>query len=96
MLTPKQRKYLEKEAHEMTPTAFIGKNGMTATVVHAVIENIDKNELIKIKIQKDAPVEKREVAAELAEAAGAEVVRLIGGTIILFKPLKENSRFPLP
>ena len=96
MLTPKQRKYLEKEAHEMTPTAFIGKNGLTATVVHAVVENIDKNELIKVKIQKESPVDKREAAQKIAETSGAEILRIIGGTIILVKPLKENSRFTLP
>ncbi len=96
MLKAKQRKYLEKAAHELQPTAHVGRAGVTETVLESVKQNIEKNELIKIRVKRDSGVDKREAAEKIAEYVDGEVVRIIGHLIILFRQDPEESRFDIP
>lgn len=96
MLSSKQRKYLEKAAHTLKPVVYIGKNGLTPEVSKSARENINRNELLKVKILKEAPVDKMEISQILAERIGGETVSIIGNIIIIFKQKREKSRFTLP
>lgn len=96
MLTPKQRKYLEAFAHHMKPELFIGKNGLTPDVSASARDNIDKNELLKVKLQRSCTDDKDSIVHTLAERIGAEVVRILGNTVIMFKQKREKSAYTLP
>lgn len=96
MLTPKQRKYLETFAHHMKPELFVGKNGLTPDVAASARDNIDKNELLKVKLQRSCAEEKDTIVQTLAERIGAEIVRVLGNTVILFKQKHEKSAYTLP
>ncbi len=96
MLTAKQRKYLEKQAHELQPTGHVGRSGVSETVLKAIKQNIEKNELIKIRVMRESGVDKKKAASEIAEYVGGQVVRIIGHMIILFRQADEESRFLLP
>ena len=45
-----QRKKLESLAHSLKPVVSIGKEGLSNGVIFFISENIEKNELIKIKL----------------------------------------------
>lgn len=89
-LTSKKREYLRKAAHKLEPIVRVGKDGYSDNLAQTIIEAITPRELIKVKILQNAEIEKREIAEQLAEKTGSEVVGIIGRTIILFKENKEK------
>lgn len=96
MLNSKQRKYLTKMAHDIKSEVRIGKNGINENVIQAAGENIKKNEILKVKVFKDAATEKEEASNILEKELDAETVRIIGNKIILFKQKESNSSYDLP
>ena len=48
-LTSKQRKILEKAAHNLDPIVIIGQNGVTDSLVQMVLNSLKAHELIKVK-----------------------------------------------
>lgn len=93
MLTSKQRAQLRKQANGLTPVFQIGKDGVEEALVTATQSCLAKRELIKLRTLETSPETSREVADTLAEATGADVVQVIGGTIVLFQKKKKDSAF---
>ena len=93
-LTSKQRKNLRAQAHHLEPVILIGKNGFNEGAKHAIEQAITIHELIKVKF-RDYKDEKKKLANEIAELFNAEIVGLIGNTVILYKfnPKLENHKF---
>jgi len=89
-LTSKQRAYLRKVSHDMTPLVRVGKEGFSENIVKSILDAIEKRELIKVKILQNAEVDKKELAAELAEKSGCEVAGITGRIIVLYKENKEH------
>ncbi len=90
-MNSRQREYLRKAAHDLEPMVRLGKDGFTDNQAQSILDVIESRELIKVKILQNSRVEKEEVAKEIEEKTGCEVVGIIGKTIILFK---ENSEKP--
>lgn len=93
MLTSKQRAALRKEANGLTPVFQVGKGGIEETLIKATADCLAKRELIKLRTLETSPETAREAADELAEATGADVVQVIGNTLILFRKKKKDSAF---
>ncbi|ADO83489.1 ribosome assembly RNA-binding protein YhbY [Ilyobacter polytropus] len=89
-LNSKQRDFLRKEAHDLDPIVRIGKDGMSHNLVESFLQAIESRELIKVKILQNSEVDKKEVAFELAEKTGSELVGIIGKTLIFYKENKDN------
>ncbi|MGL4673084.1 MAG: ribosome assembly RNA-binding protein YhbY [Cetobacterium sp.] len=94
-LTSKKRAFLKKKAHKLDPIFRIGKDGFTQSLTQGVLEALIPRELIKVKILQNSEVDKNEVAHQLAEAIEAELVGVIGRTIILFKENKDKPTISL-
>ena len=90
-MNSRQREYLRKAAHDLQPMVRLGKDGFTDNQAQSILDVIESRELIKVKILQNSRVEKEEVAKEIEEKTGCEVVGIIGKTIILFK---ENTEKP--
>lgn len=90
-MNSRQREYLRKAAHDLEPMVRLGKDGFTDNQAQSILDVIESRELIKVKILQNSRVEKEEVAKEIEEKTGCEVVGIIGKTIILFK---ENIEKP--
>ncbi|QQK79655.1 ribosome assembly RNA-binding protein YhbY [Salicibibacter cibi] len=95
-LTNKQQKYLRAEAQALKPIFQVGKNGVNPNLVTQVRDALEARELIKITILQNCPEDKGQVAQKLSERSESTLVQVIGFTIILFKPAKENSNYMLP
>ena len=89
-LNSKKRAYLRKVAHDMSPLVRVGKDGFSENIISSILDAIDKRELIKVKILQNSEVDKRELATELAEKSGCQVVGITGRIITLFKENKEH------
>ena len=83
-LTSKQRKYLEKEAHDLQPVVIVGGAGVTEGVIQMADNSLAAHELIKVKFNEYKD-EIKELTAELCEKCNATLVRIIGFTVILYR-----------
>lgn len=91
-----ERKYLRRLAHHLKPVVYIGKGGVTETVVRSADEALEAHELIKAKFV-DCKDRKRELTDELAEGANAICAGLIGNVAILYRqhPDEEKRKIDL-
>ena len=89
-LTSKQRKNLEKLAHDLQPVVIVGGAGVTAGVISMVDNSLAAHELIKIKFNEYKD-EIRDLTTELCEKTDATLVRIIGFTVILFREAEEEE-----
>ncbi len=95
MLTSKQKKYLKSEAHSLKPIFQIGKDGVGNKQARSISDALEKKELIKVKLLDTCPQSLNEVAVELSAKTKADVVNMIGHTIILYKH-SEKDIYKLP
>lgn len=85
MLTSKQRAILRGLGNNLPDLVYVGKEGVTETVIKQVDTNLFAHELIKIKVQQNAEQELKEIAEVLATKTKSEVVGVIGRKILLYK-----------
>ncbi|MCC6793765.1 MAG: ribosome assembly RNA-binding protein YhbY [Candidatus Hydrogenedentes bacterium] len=96
-LTSSQREALKRQAHHLKPTVYVGKQGVTPTVVKTTDEVLLAQELIKVKFN-DRKDEKRELSDTLAGETQAQVVGILGNIATLYRqhPEEEKRRIDLP
>ena len=91
-LTSKQRKTLEKFAHDLQPVVIVGGAGVTDGVMDKIDQSLASHELLKVKFN-EYKEEKVELANEIAEKCNATLVRIIGNVVILYiEAEKEEDR----
>lgn len=91
-LSSNQRKFLEAMANHLSPVVRIGKQGLEAKIVSSVNDAFNSHELIKIKILDSSPATTQEVADAAIKGSGAELVRIIGRVIVLYKAFTNKPR----
>jgi RNA-binding protein len=96
MLTGKQKRFLRSEAHHLDPIFQVGKGGVSGTMLRQIEEALEARELLKVSILQNNEDDKHDVANQLAKGTSAELVQLIGHTVILYKPSVNNKRIELP
>ena len=95
-LNSKQRKSLEKAAHDLQPVVIVGGAGLTDGVVQMTADTLAAHELIKVKFNEYKD-EKQELTTELCARTDATLVRIIGNVAILYKEAEkeEDRKFKL-
>ena len=85
-MTSKERAALRAKANGLEPIIQIGKEGITDNLISQIDDTLDVRELIKIRVHLETcPKTPKELAPELAEKLGAEVIQVIGGVIVLYR-----------
>lgn len=85
-MTGKERAAKRAEAHNLKPIFQLGKGGVNDAFINQIDEALTARELFKIKVLlESSPVKPKEAAKEISERTGAEVIGVIGGTIILYR-----------
>jgi RNA-binding protein len=92
MLTGKQKRYLRSLANKLEPIFQVGKGGSNHNLFKGILEALEARELIKVSVLKNCLEEKDEVAKEISEHTGAQIVQIIGSTIVLYKESKDKKR----
>lgn len=90
-LTAQQKKHLKALGHHLDPVVYIGKDGLSKTVIQATIQALKSHELIKIKLGQNCPLAKKEAANLLSEQVNAALVQVIGKMVLLYTP---NTKLP--
>jgi len=96
MISSKQRSYLRGLAHDLTPTVYIGKGGLTENVIKELDIGLETRELVKVKIQESCELLPKETANNIADILNAEFVQTIGRKFTLYRESKENKQIELP
>lgn len=94
-LTGKQIRKLRALGMMEEAVVMIGKEGVTPTVVASAREAIQKRELIKVRVLRNAPDEPKDAITMLAERADANLVQVIGRNGLLFRRNFDKPRIAL-
>ena len=95
-LTNNQKKFLRSLAHDLKPFVMIGQNGSSESVLTEIDSTMLKHELIKIKLRVDNRKEKQQVIEKIIEFSHAELVQVIGGVLVIYRPFEDNPDIILP
>lgn len=96
MLTSKQRSYLKSLANTLPPIFQVGKGGVNENMIKQFQDALEARELVKATVLRNAAADTRAISTEISEAAGAEVVQVIGGKFVLYKESVKNKVIELP
>lgn len=92
-MTTKQRSKLRSLAQNIEPVGQVGKGGLSENMISGFSDALEKRELVKITVLNNAEDDISDIAAELAEKLGAEVVCVIGHKVVLYRlSHKENVK----
>lgn len=95
-LSGKATRHLRALGHHLDPVVQIGKEGITDAVVGATRAALLAHELVKVKIQKEAPVDRTLAGEELAERTGSALAQTLGRTVLLYKRHPSKPKIELP
>ncbi|MDR0904035.1 MAG: YhbY family RNA-binding protein [Ruminococcus sp.] len=87
----KQRADLRAKAQPLDVILTIGKNGVSDATIAEAAAAFNTHELLKSRVLETAPEDIKTCAEAVAEAAGAEIVHIIGNTFVLYKKLPEKA-----
>ncbi|MCX7027909.1 MAG: YhbY family RNA-binding protein [Spirochaetes bacterium] len=84
MLDSQQRKFLSAEALKGAVIIQLGKGGPSEAFSAQLKAHLAVHELVKVRFVNHQE-NRREIAAQLAQATESELVRVIGNTALFFK-----------
>ena len=90
-MTTKQRARLRSMANTIEPVLQIGRDGINDNLLKQAYDALEARELIKVTVQRNAPMFAREACEELCEKVHAEPVQVIGNRFVIFR---QSSRDP--
>jgi RNA-binding protein len=100
VLTSRARAHLKALAHGLRPVVQIGLGGLTPAIAAAAQRGLYDHELIKVRLGSAYVGDRKRTADELASAAQAHLVALIGRVIVLYRPrphdLPNRPRIQVP
>ena len=79
-------------AQEIRPTAMIGKEGLTETVISSIDKYLEAHELIKVQLQEGAILDPKETANVVADKLNADFVQAIGRRFVLYRQAKDPEK----
>ncbi len=85
MFTSKQRANLRSLASTLKPIGQVGKEGVTENLIAGLSDALDAHELIKVTLLPAAGEDGENLAANLADLLGADVVAVIGRKAIFYR-----------
>lgn len=94
-LTGKQRRHLRALGHHLNATVQLGQKGLTPELTKKLVEELELHELVKLKVGQDT-VPAKEAGPAIAKSAQAELVQVIGRTVLLYKARKKDPEIRLP
>ena len=95
-LSGKQRRYLRGQGNSIKPTVYLGKDGISDALLNSLGEAFNNRELVKVRIEKSCELERKEAGDQLAQAAAAHMVQVLGNTLLLYRPDPDKPEIKLP
>lgn len=92
-LTSGAKRRIKRELSMERPTIWIGKDMVSQGTIKEVEKQLDKNEMVKIKILNNALESStaKEIASEVVAKTEASLVEVRGHTFIIYRRKRKNS-----
>jgi len=92
VITPKMKRRIKRELSAEKPTIWVGKEGATPRIVNEISRQLEKREMVKVKILKSAlkDEEAKIVASKIAEQTESALIEVRGHTLLLYKRRKRG------
>ena len=95
-LSGKQRRYLRGQGNSIKPTVYLGKDGISDSLLNSLGEAFNNRELVKVRIEKSCELERKEAGHQLAQASAAHMIQVLGNTLLLYRPDPDKPEIKLP
>jgi RNA-binding protein len=85
------KRRIKRKLSEERPTIWIGKNAVSLELLKEIEKQLDKKEMLKIKILKSAfeREKAKQIALQIAEKTGSSLLEVRGHTFMLYKRHKK-------
>ncbi|HAT1772872.1 TPA: ribosome assembly RNA-binding protein YhbY [Legionella pneumophila] len=80
---------LKAKAHHLKPVVLLGAKGLTEAILAETNVALLAHELIKVKINGAEKEDRMQMARALCEQLDAELVQMIGNTLVLYRKNNE-------
>jgi RNA-binding protein len=95
-LSEKQKKYLRRLAHPMSPIVMLGNAGLTDGVVNELERALTDHELVKVAARVGAREARDEALQTLANRTRAELVQRVGHVGVFYRRRAELPKILIP
>ncbi len=92
----RERAALRADAHHLSPTVHVGKEGLSASLITSLDDTLRTHELVKVKLGKTVDVKSKDAAGALALATKSEVIQVIGRTATFYRENPDLKKGDLP
>lgn len=90
-LSPDRKKQYRTLGHNLNPVVTVAGNGLSDAVLEELNRALDDHELIKVKLMIVDRELRKQVIAEMAKKAKAEIVQEIGKVALVFREAKKPN-----
>lgn len=80
-----ERAELRAQAHHLSPTVHVGQHGITPALISSLDDALRTQELVKVKLGKNADLKAKDAAALLSADTASEVIQVIGHTATFYR-----------
>jgi RNA-binding protein len=90
-LTAGKKRFVKRALGNARPTIWVGRDGASVELVKEVDKQLQKNEMVKVRILRSAMAEQeaKEVASGIAQETGSSLVEVRGHTFMLYRRRKK-------
>lgn len=92
----RERAALRADAHHLSPTVHVGKEGLSASLITSLDDTLRTHELVKVKLGNTVDVKPKDAAGALALATKSEVIQVIGRTATFYRQNPDLKKGDLP
>ena len=85
-LTSTQRRALRARAHSLNPVLMIGDAGLSTAVLNEINKNLNRHELIKVRVFAGEHSTRARLLGEICAALNAAPVQHIGKILVVYRP----------
>jgi RNA-binding protein len=86
-LTAGKKRRIKSKLCDERPTIWVGKGGASEKLLKEIAKQLDREEMVKVRILKSALAEgeARQIASKVAKQTSASLVEVRGHTFMLYK-----------
>jgi RNA-binding protein len=95
-LSEKQKKYLRRLAHPMSPIVMLGNAGLTSGVVQELDRALNDHELVKVSARVGDRTARDAALDDLAVKTSSAIVQRIGNVGVFYRRSAQMPKILLP
>jgi len=94
MITPRMKRRIKRELSAERPTILVGKEGATPQIISEISRQLEKREILKVRILKSALKDKeaKSVASKIAQQTASTLIEVRGHTLLLYKRRRKGIK----